>query len=81
VEEKKPVVSGSMLPDGRIALLTYDGRILLSDERGQSFKPATGNAGMSVAAFALIDNGAFIVAGEKGTRIVSMNSTTKTRQP
>lgn len=81
VEETKPVVAGSMLPDGRIALLTYDGRILLGDEPGQSFKPATGNAGMSAAAFALIDKGAFIVAGEKGTRIVSMNSTTRTRQP
>ncbi|SFU38042.1 WD40/YVTN/BNR-like repeat-containing protein [Pseudoduganella namucuonensis] len=81
VEETKPVVSGRMLPDGRIALLTYDGRILLGDEQGQGFKPATGNAGMSVAAFAPIDNDAFIVAGEKGTRIVSMNSPTKTRQP
>ncbi|MBA5688911.1 WD40/YVTN/BNR-like repeat-containing protein [Rugamonas apoptosis] len=81
VEEKKPVVSGRMLADGRIALLTYDGRILLGDERGQSFRPATRDAGMSVAAFTLIDNGAFIVAGEKGIRIVSMNNTIKTRQP
>lgn len=81
VGEKTPLVSGRMLPDGRIALLTYDGRILLSDEQRQSFKPTTGNAGMSVAAFAPIDNGAFIVAGEKGTRIVSTNSTTLTRQP
>lgn len=81
LEEKKPLVSGLVLPDGSVALLTYDGKILRSDDRGQSFTRESGNAGMSVAAIAWINNGAFIVAGASGTRIMSMNSTSKTRQP
>lgn len=81
LEEKKALVSGSVLPDGRIALLTYDGKILCSDNQGRSFKPESSSAGMSVAAMASIDNGEFIVAGTNGTRIVSMNNVAKTRQP
>lgn len=81
LEEKQPLVSGLVAPDGSVALLTYDGRILRSDDRGRSFTPESGNAGMSVAAMAQIDKGGFIVAGAGGTRIVSMNSATKTRQP
>lgn len=86
LEEKKPLVSGLVLPDGSVALLTYDGRILRSDDQGQSFRLESGSAGMSVAAMTPIDKGGFIVAGTNGTRIVSMNSTTKnstikTRQP
>ncbi len=81
LEEKQPLVSGLVLADGSVVLLTYDGRILRSDDQGRSFKPASGNAGMSVAAMAQIDKGGFIVAGTGGTRIVSINSATKTRQP
>lgn len=78
LEEKKPLVSGLVLADGSVALLTYDGRILRSDDQGQRFKPEGGNAGMSAAAMAQIGKGGFIVAGTSGTRIVS---TTRTRQP
>lgn len=81
LEEKKPLVSGLVLPDGSVALLTYDGRILRSDDQGQSFKPESGNAGMTVAAMAQIDKVGLIVAGTSGTRIVSTNGATKTRQP
>lgn len=81
LEENKSLVSGTVLPDGRVALLTYDGRILRSDDQGQSFRPESGKAGMSVAAMAQIDKGAFIVAGTSGTRIVPLNDIARARQP
>lgn len=81
VDENKALVSGIALSDGGLVLLTYDGKILRSNDQGQSFTRESGNAGMPVAAMARIDNSVFIVAGASGTRIVSVNSASKTRQP
>ena len=81
LDEKKPVVFGTALPDGRIALLTYDGKILGSDDQGQSFTTESGPVGMSVAAMASIGNNTFAVAGENGVRIVSTKNINKAKQP
>jgi photosystem II stability/assembly factor-like uncharacterized protein len=81
LDEKRPVVFGNALPDGRIALLTYDGKILRSDDQGQSLTTESGPVGMSVAAMASIGNDAFAVAGENGVRIVSTKTINKAKQP
>lgn len=81
LNEKKSLVSGLILSHGRIALLTYDGRILRSDDQGRSFKPDAAAEGMSVAALGMIDSGTFIVAGSSGTQIVALNHTPRTKQP
>jgi photosystem II stability/assembly factor-like uncharacterized protein len=81
LDEKRPVVSGTALPDGRIALLTYDGKILRSDDQGQSLTTESGPIGMSVAAMASIGNDTFAVAGENGVRIVSTKTIAKAKQP
>lgn len=81
LDEKRPVVSGIALPDGRIALLTYDGKILRSDDQGQSLTTESGPVGMSVAAMSSIGNDMFAVAGENGVRIVSTKTINKAKQP
>lgn len=81
MDEKKPLVSGTVLPDGSIALLASDGKIYRSVDQGLSFQPESGNAGMPVAAMARIGNSEFIIAGANGTRIVSTNRNTSARQP
>lgn len=81
LEESRPLVAGQILPDGRIGLLSYDGRVWIGDGQGQGFKSASDKAGMAVAAFAPVGVSAFILAGEKGTRIVPINNTTGMSQP
>lgn len=81
IDEKKPLVSGVVMPDESIVLLSYDGKLLHSTDRGESFKPASGNAGMPVSAMTRIDDNTFIVAGANGTRFVSMNNSIRTKKP
>lgn len=71
LDEKKPLVSGLILPDGGLALLSYGGKIYRSADQGQNFTRDRNSAGLSVAAMARLDQGTFIVAGTSGARIVA----------
>ena len=77
--ERKPVVSGRVLADGSVLLLSYDGIFYRSVDKGRNFTRADASAGMTAAAMMPIDGDSFVVAGTSGTKIVTIHNTAKTR--
>jgi photosystem II stability/assembly factor-like uncharacterized protein len=67
------LAGGGTLPDGRIALVSQAGRVLVSDDGGRSFRGSTDEGRAPPAtSLAAVDAGRLVVAGPAGLRRVRL---------
>jgi len=65
---EETITGGAALPDGRLALVTGGGQVLVSEDDGRSFQPAAGGRGEPTAGLAPAGGDALALVGQGGTR-------------
>ena len=74
------LTAAATLPDGRLALVSQAGQVLLSADHGASFQPLRGVAPGPVAAVAA-DGGGIVLGGPRGLRRVPFPQRSPSRPP
>lgn len=74
IETRVPagLTGAAVLEDGRIALVSQAGNILVSDDSGMTFKPLNIENPMPASAITALDKNTLVVAGFRGAKLVSI---------